>query len=65
MKAGVGFRRQYAELKKKKNSPAVCTLGFIGLLHTKHSRRQGIRGTEGGGHALKYSCQLGSMTQNK
>lgn len=61
MKAGVGFRRQYAELKKKKkNSPAVCTLGFIGLLHTKHSQRQGI-----GGVALKYSCQLGSMTQNK
>lgn len=47
MKAGVGFRQQYAELGGKK-SPVVCTLGFIGLLHTRHSQRQGIRGGAGG-----------------
>lgn len=66
MKAGVGFRRQYAELgEKKKKSPVVCTLGFIGLLHRRHSRRQGIRGGAGGWGGSKIQLSVGDPEEMK
>lgn len=63
MKAGVGFRRQYAELgEKKKKKPGRL---YFRLYWTSSYEAQPAAGYQrwswGVGGALKYSCQSGTQ----